>query len=477
MGLSNMELYKSTVNQALDKMGGAGSCITSSSMSLMKAITNSLSPITPIEFGEEQIESKSWQEAELTMEEITLPGKSNLDTIIGFKTLQDNSFIALMSSSPALHYSENLKLIRSFPFSYANPTLTNSNYLAPTTIFTRNYENIDSSSGTIIGIVMPASHVVNIYNYSNSTFTFLASLGTAGSSGSTTSLLHTPISGDCVNVVNSNGEPTTVFSFYISCEGSSLSFVKKFSVDLSGSPTDEGIVFEETLSNEGKMRNGGIKDVERMSITPNGNSIWMSSPSTNQLGKFSLITNKVELVQENNLNSNGTTNDPILMPTAMHLISENLVVGDDKGHLSVFSENLASMDASVGKLHGPVSSTYPLEFSHIDDISSSGSFIFFVSGNVLRKTNLFNLVTLGASKQVIYLLDSIPLDSKIRKIISSAPSGSVAEINIGNSGTLWQKPDGQVLPANTVVRIKIVSPFRFSIEKNPIPEGVLIVEI
>jgi hypothetical protein len=457
MGNMQIDLYKQLVNTATDSY----KALNDTTKTQMKLITNSLAPFVGMELNQENTVPAltKWDNGlyHTRQNNAWIPSGG---VLVSLCPLYDGTWLAVFSNVPAMHLTSEFEIISTLPFGYSAPASsgpTMKNYVSPNHASAVNYSSIVSNvdvSRTMIFMSLPSDNVVQVYSYSKNIWTYISSIGTAGTAGNGSSTdLTAPIVTKAVWVPTGVGSNTKIFKIFIANVGTNAAgtsgFIKFLTMDVGGTlkqgyeeiswPTqyhsglgNGSLLFSETsvatamgLSAEADqlylINNATVMEIGSMYI---GNSL-LSIPNQTKVFKTSFPTLDYS--------------DKMDSPTSLLVLdSGDIVVGDNFGHVVVFNSSQSAVLDSVGKPLSfsamGVNTKYPFEMQQIVDLQIdplSGDLVIAGVGGEVFKTNLLRL----GDQQIVFATRPIPFSGRLEKIVG-LNTGKV-EVSL-DAGTTWQ---------------------------------------
>ncbi len=417
----NLELFTSIVGGLLDKASHYPATVVGQ----MKALMRNLTGIVPIEIDETSISSSNWTEDGIQIDEIVVP--ANIGTgLFKIAKLHDDSFVLLYTGGPSLHVNANFSVISHLPFKVGDiddgPDI--SNYTDPINICAIPYTVVEDNveiNGTIVGLVLEDSHVVQLYKWQADRWTFFCTIGTANSGADSTDHLESPQA-----AVGYHDIANDVVVVLVSHLGDALHGIKRWEITLGGSVTDKGTISTTSDAFGGYLQYSETSIVAEMELDPSLASVWLNNTvgEISEFGKMEIdLENNVlvaELSKKGPIEILSDVGDTILTPSAIAIGPDKIFVGDANGHITVLVPDLSSILYHVGKLKIEDTS-YPLEFGIIDDLLVTGDVLYIVSDERLYSSNLSAI----QAQSVVYKILGPSVNFKIEKIIGLNSSTAI----------------------------------------------------
>lgn len=431
----NIDLYKSIVNGAVSNSRN----LTDATKQEVNAVTSALSPYIAVEVKDTQIlpDQTNWDENGLTIEKLVVDLNSTLAPLKILR-LYDGTFLIVFADKPARHYTKDFGLISELPFSFDSP-VTGSNaqgYGGVVDATSCDYNIMVNSSlqdCSLVCLAISTKHVVQCVKYSNKVWSFVRTIGTIGTLGNGSSnLLSTPIAVAVSWELSSPSASSRRFRVIISNSGTAAngqdSFLKELFMDSAGAslldPKEISYPQQYTTSvtSAGSLLVNETKNVVRIALTQD--SILSILTITGDIGEITLSRNLLTTPNTTNFVKVGTApivalphNDTLTEVNIIkRLVDGTYIVGDDKGHIGIFSSSLAVLLGSVGKppSNTTVPTSYSEEWGSIKDINIDEANLVILTDkgvfrcNILALTN--NVVTFTTS-------NDIPINTRIEKLV------------------------------------------------------------
>lgn len=477
MGKLQIDLYKQIVNSATD----AYKALNEDTKSQVKVITNSLAPFVGMELNTENTVPAltNWDNGlfHTRQKNAWIPSGGILVTLA---PLYDGTWLAVFSNAPSMHLTAEFEVISTLPFAYSAPAssgLTMKNYISPSHASVVNYSSIVANVDvprTMVFMSLPSSHVVQAYSYSKNLWTYITSIGTAGTAGNGSSVdLSSPEVTKAVWTTTSVGSNTKQFKIFIANAGvnaaATTGFIKYLSMDVGGTLKQDYAEISWPTQYHSGAGNGSMlfsetKDVSALSVSPDADQIYVINTATvPEIGSIYIGNSLLSIPNQTKVFKTSFPaldySDKMDSPTSILVLdSGDIVVGDNFGHVVVFNSSQSAVLASVGK---PLSSgamgvnvQYPFEMQKIVDLQidpSSGDLVIACVDGEVFKTNLLRL----GDQQIVFATRPIPFSGRLEKIVG-LNTGKV-EVSL-DAGSTWQDIsfyELTTIPIGTSVYVKV----------------------
>jgi hypothetical protein len=457
MGKLQIDLYKQLVNSATD----AYKAFNEDTKTQVKLITNSLAPFVGMELNEENTVPAltKWDNGlyHTRQNNAWLPSGG---VLVSLCPLYDGTWLAVFSNVPAMHLTAEFEIISTLPFEYSAPASsgpTMKNYVSPNHASAVNYSSIVSNVDvprTMVFMSLPSVHVVQAYSYSKNIWTYITSIGTAGTAGNGTSVdLSIPEVTKAVWVPTSVGSSTKQFKIFIANAGvnaaTTTGFVKYLSMDVGGTMKQDFAEISWPTQYHAGSGNGSLlfsetKAVSALSVSTEADQLYVINTATvPEIGSMYLGNSLLSVPNQTKVFKTSFPtldySDKMDSPTSLLVLeSGDIVVGDNFGHVVVFNSSQSAVLDSLGKPLSfgaiGVNTKYPFEMQSTVDLQIdplSGDLVIAGVGGEVFKTNLLRL----GDQQIVFATRPIPFSGRLEKIVG-LNTGKV-EVSL-DAGATWQ---------------------------------------